>query len=257
MFDVSFSWLLTNLAAAVLLPPLNGLLPMVLGLLAMRRRPRLARLFIATGLVLIALQSLGLVSRALTAPLEAAYPPIRPAGMARIDVDAIVVLGAGRYRNGPEFGEDDVGGGALDRLRYAAMLARESGKPLLVTGGAPDGGSISEAEAMRRSLERDFRVKVRWLESASNNTLENARYSANLLQAEGVKRVALVTHAWHMPRSVGAFQAAGFSVLPAPTAYSSLRALTAFDFVPSAGALQGSARALHEWIGILWYRLRH
>lgn len=257
MFDVSFSWLLNNLIAALLLPPLNALLPMVAGLLLMRRRPRGARFFVAFGIVLLALQSLGIVSRALTAPLEAKHPPIRVAEVARIEVDAIVVLGAGRYRDAPEFGEDDVAGGALDRLRYAAVLARASGKPLLVTGGAPDGGKTTEAEAMRRSLARDFGVKVRWLESASDNTRENARLTAKLLLPEGKKRVAVVTHAWHMPRSVEAFETAGFSVLPAPTAFSSARGFSVFDFVPSAGALAGSSRALHEWIGILWYRIRN
>lgn len=257
MFDVSFSWLLTNLLAALLLPPLNGLLPMIVGMLVMRRKPGWARFFVASGIVLLALQSLGVVSRALTVPLEAKHPPIRPTEMARIDVDAIVVLGAGRYRDAPEFGEDDVAGPALDRLRYAAMLARASGKPLLVTGGAPDGGKTTEAEAMRRSLARDFGVKVRWLESASDNTRENAQLTAKLLLPEGHKRVAVVTHAWHMPRSVAAFEAAGLSVLPAPTAFSSACGFSVFDFIPSAGAFAGSARALHEWIGILWYRIRN
>lgn len=253
---MSFSWLLTNLLAAVLLPPFNGLLLAGVGILLWRARPRLARFLVISGVLLITVLSLGVVARALLVPLEAKYPAIAPASLGKLDAEAIVVLGANRYRGAPEFSEDDVIGPALDRLRYAALLARQSKKPLLLTGGVPDGGDKSEAEAMRASLARDFGVSVRWLESASANTLENAKLSAEILLPAGIKRVALVTHAWHMPRSVAAFEAAGLSVLPAPTGYTSVGALTALDFVPRAGAMQGSARALHEYIGQAWYVLR-
>ena len=253
---MSISWLLTSLIAAILLPPLNGLLLAALGIVLWRARPRLARFLVIAGVLLVTALSLGVVARALLVPLEAKYPALNSAALDKLDADAIVILGASRYRGSPEFSEDDVIGPALDRLRYGALLARQSKKPLLVTGGAPDGGDKSEAQAMRDSLQRDFGVPVRWLESASDNTLENARLSAELLRGGGVRRIALVTHAWHMPRAVAAFEAAGLSVLPAPTGYLSVGALTPLDFVPRAGSLSSSARALHEWIGQAWYALR-
>lgn len=253
---MSLSWLLTNLLASILLPPFNGLLLAGLGILLWYRRPRLARFLVIFGVLLVTALSLGVVARALLVPLEAKYPALEPAMLEKLDVDAIVILGASRYRGAPEFSEDDVIGPALDRLRYGALLARQSKKPLLVTGGAPDGGPRSEADAMQASLARDFGVSVRWLESASGNTLDNARLSAEILQSARIRRVALVTHAWHMPRAVAAFEAAGLSVLPAPTGYLSVGPITALDFVPRAGALHGSARALHEWIGQAWYALR-
>jgi uncharacterized SAM-binding protein YcdF (DUF218 family) len=253
---MSLSWLLTNLLASLLLPPFNGLLLAGIGILLWRARPRLARFLVISGVLLITVLSLGVVARALLVPLEAKYPALAPASLDKIDADAIVVLGAGRYRGSPEFSEDDVIGAALDRLRYGALLARKSKKPLLVTGGAPDGGNKSEAEAMRDSLQRDFGVPVRWLESASANTQENAKLSAGILLPAGIKRVALVTHAWHMPRSVAAFEATGLSVLPAPTGFLSVEPLTVLDFMPRAGDMQRSARALHEYIGQAWYALR-
>ncbi|MFA7293286.1 MAG: YdcF family protein [Rhodocyclaceae bacterium] len=253
---MSFSWLITNLLAAILLPPFNGLLLAGLGIVFWHTRPRLARFLVIAGVLLVTALSLGVVARALLVPLEAKYPALAIGSLDKLDAEAIVVLSAARYRGTPEFSEDDVIGPALDRLRYAALLARQSKKPLLVTGGAPDGGTRSEAEAMRVSLERDFGVSVRWLESASDNTLENARLSAEMLRTAGVQRIALVTHAWHMPRAVAAFEAAGLKVLPAPTGYMSVGQLTALDFVPRAGALHASTRALHEWIGQAWYALR-
>lgn len=253
---MSLSWLLNNLLSALLLPPLNGLLPVLLGVVLWRSRSRLARSLVILGVLLLGALSLGVVARALLAPLEAKHPPLAPAAWARLPVDAVVVLGAGRYRSPPEFAADDVAGPALERLRYGALLARASGRPLLVTGGAPDGGQRSEGEAMRDALQRDFGVGVRWVESASANTAENARLSATQLLPQGARRIALVTHAWHMPRAVAAFERAGFVVLPAPTAYRALRPLLPTDFVPRAGAMNESSVALHEWIGIAWYALR-
>lgn len=253
---MSISWLITNLLAALILPPFNGLLLAGIGILLWRSRPRFARFLVIAGVLLITTLSLGVVARALSAPLEAKYPALPFNALEKLDAEAIVVLGAGRYRGSPEFAEDDVIGPALDRLRYAALLARKSKKPLLVTGGAPDGGERSEAEAMRTALARDFGVPVRWVESASDDTLENARRSAEILLPAGIKRIALVTHAWHMPRAVAAFENAGLVVLPAPTGYQSVAPLSMLDFVPRAAAMQASARALHEWIGQAWYALR-
>lgn len=254
---MSLSWLFNGIVSALLLPPLNGLLLVLVGLLALPRRPRLGRLLVVSGVLVVSLLSLGVVARALLVPLEARHPPFNPDAPERASIGAVVVLGGGRYRNAPEFGDDDIAGAALDRLRYAALLARHLQRPLLVTGGAPEGGGRSEAEAMQRSLQRDFGVQVRWLENRSVNTAENARLSADILAAAGVSRVVLVTHAWHMPRAVLAFSATGLDVVPAPTVYSSTGAVTPLHFVPRAAAMQESARAMHEWIGIAWYHLRH
>lgn len=254
---MSFSWLINNLLATLLLPPLNGLLLAFLGILLWHRRPRFARFLVVSGVVVLTALSLGVVARALLVPLEARHPALSVGKLDQLDADAIVVLGASRYRGGPEFDKDDVAGPALDRLRYGALLARQSQKPILVTGGLPDGGGRPEGVAMAESLQRDFGIAARWIESASDNTAENASHSAEMLFPEGIRRIALVTHAWHMPRAVTAFERAGFEVLAAPTAYWSVRQLTPLDFVPRAGAMQSTTVALHEWLGMLWYRLRY
>ncbi len=247
---MSLTVLLTNLVASLLLPPLNGLLPTVLGWWLWRRRPDFARLLVLAGVLLIVIQSLPVVGTLLTRGLEA-----RPLDLKRANAQAIVVLGGGRYREAPEYGGDTVSGGGLVRLRYAARLYRATGLPLLVTGGKPDGGELSEAETMRRVLVNEFGIPVKWSEGESENSRESAVRTAKLFRKIGISRVLLVTHAVHMRRAAQAFAAEGLEVVPAPTDFTG-GPLTPLDFIPHAGGLATTGSALHEWIGILWYRLR-
>ena len=168
--------------------------------------------------------------------------------------DAIVILGGGTYFNAPEYAGDTVNGNTLARLRYGAQLYRATHLPIAVSGGSPNGGR-PEAELMRASLEQDFAVPVRWVESHSRNTDENARASRALLP-HSVQTIFLVTQAWHLRRARYAFQRAGFTVIPAGTDYCLTRQTQLLDFVPQPQALLNSYLAFHEAIGLIWYRLK-
>jgi len=246
-------WLITNAIAAFLMPPGSLLLAAALGALVALRRPRLGRALIALALVSIWILSTPFVSGALVRSLEPA--PGDP--LADRSGQAIVVLGGGTYFSAPEYGgQDTVSRHTLVRLRYARYLHQALKKPLLVTGGAPLGNATSEAQQMKQVLENDFQVPVQWAEPGSNNTLENARLSRRLLGAAGVRRIYLVTHAWHMPRARLVFESAGFAVIPAPTAFSTRFKTTLLDFLPNAAALYDSRIFFHEAIGLGWYHLR-
>lgn len=247
------SWFITNLISAFLLPPLSLLLAALLGLLLFRSYPRLGRTLLIGSLALLWLCSTPYFAEGAMHLLESRYGAVdtrtQPA-------DAIVVLGGGTYFHAPEYGADTVSEFTLARLRYAARLQRETGKPLLVTGGKPLGNDLSEAQQMKAVLEQEFKVPVRWAEGASDNTLENARYSHELLQQASIRRIYLVTHAWHMSRSILAFRAAGFDVVPAPTAFTTRYQTDLLSFIPRAEALRNSKFFVHELIGLLWYRLK-
>lgn len=245
-------WLITNAIAAFLVPPGSLLLLAAIGGLVALRRPRLGRSLVALSLIALYLLSTPFLADELRKTLEPA--PRDP--LADKSGQAIVVLGGGTYFSAPEYARDTVSSSTLVRLRYTAHLHRALGKPVLVTGGAPQGNPVSEAEQMKQALETDFRVPVQWVEQASNNSLENARLSYRLLNAAGVKRIYLVTHAWHISRAQLAFERAGFSVIPAPTGYTTRYEVTALDFLPDAIALSRSRDFFHEWIGIGWYHLR-
>jgi len=247
------SWFLTNLIGTLLLPPLDLLLLALLGLWLWHRRPLIARLLLTASVSLLWLLSTPYFAEAMLQSLEGnPYVPDTKKPIA----DAIVVLGASTYFHAPEYGGDTVGKYTLERLRYAAKLYRATLKPILVTGGKPLGNSLSEADQMKQVLEQEFNVPVQWTEGASDNTLENAGLSRQLLKQSGITRIYLVTHAWHMPRAVQAFQAAGFQVVPAPTAYTTRYQTDLLAFVPNAAALHDSGIFMHELIGMWWYQLK-
>ena len=247
------SWFFTNLISEFLLPPLDLLLFAALGLWLWNKRPLIARTLLTASVILLWLLSTPYFAEALLHGLEGEpYVTDTKKPLA----DAIVVLGGGTYFHAPEYGADTVSMESLVRLRFAAKLQRETGKPILVTGGAPLGNSTSEAEQMKQVLVQEFNVPVQWAETASDNTLENARLSRQLLKQAGITRIYLVTHAWHMPRAVQAFQSAGFQVVPAPTAYTTRYQTDLLAFVPNVYALRDSRIFMHELIGMFWYQLK-
>jgi len=248
------SWLATKTVSIFLLPPLNLLLLSGLGILLLSRRPRLGRALILAAWLLLYGLSTPFIGDTLLQSLEQT-PPLRLENTATSNIDAIVVLSGGVYCSAPEYGGDDITGSVLERLRYTARLYRATNKPILVSGGKPQ-STIPESTIMKEVLENDFHIPVQWVEDRSINTLENARFSAALLQQHGIHTIYLVTHSWHMPRAVSAFEKAGLTVVPAPTVFTTQCRINWLDFLPSSRALQMSSRATHEWIGQLWYWLQ-
>lgn len=165
--------------------------------------------------------------------------------------EAIVILGTGVLGNTPEYEmEPQPGALLIQRLRYGLKLQKETGLPILVTGGSRYG--INESQVMQTFLE-EHGAKVQWMEASSRTTRDNAKNSAALL---GDKHILLVTHAWHMPRAASAFEKAGFTVTAAPTARLGTRlSLSRLEaWLPDARYLRKSQLALHEYVGMVWYR---
>ena len=172
-----------------------------------------------------------------------------------IEADAIVVFAGDVDCDPPEYGPDQPGAISLQRCRYGAALARRTGLPLLISGGVlrPDRRPV--ALVLRDFVADELGVPVRWTEERSHTTRENARFSAEILKANGIQRIALVTHAWHMPRAIAVCEDVGLTVLPAPTAAATPPANLRDALVPRASAFQHSYWALHEWVGRAWYSL--
>lgn len=251
---IAMSWFATNFIADFLLPPLNLLLVLALGFFLLYRRRKLAKPLLIIAFALLWIASMPYFAGGALHLLEERTTVL---GKGLPPGDAIVILGGGSYFRAPEYtGQDTVNEQTLQRLRYGAWLQRETGKPILVTGGRPSGNRLSEAQQMRAALEQDFRVPVHWTEETSDNTLENAYHSFRMLQAQDVSRIYLVTHAWHMPRAAEVFRRAGFAVIEAPTGYTTDYRTDVRDFLPHPDALNDSRTFMHEVIGLAWYRLK-
>ena len=225
------------------LPPTSLIVLTLVGaMLLKRRRGAGIALIVCCQLLLLGL-SLPVVANALVRTLEPS-----PASIADVRrAQAIVVLGGGRNRSAVEWGGETVNALTLQRARYGAKLARESGLPLYVTGGKPDGGDHAEATLMRDVLTTEFNVPVKWVDTSADTTRDNAHAAARDLQPLGVTRIALVTDAMHMPRSQRLFELSGFAVVPAATNYTGQRPFAPYQLVPGPRALRESHFALREW----------
>ena len=196
--------------------------------------------------------SMGVVRNLLIKPLELKYPPFDPVEILKDDV--IVVLGGGVVAPSPEEqGESSLAKDSLKRLIYGFRIQKQTGLPIIVSGGKPLGGRAdSFAQAAGKLLE-EFGVEESaiLLESTSRTTLENAK---RVKESYDPSRVVLVTSAHHMPRSARTFRRAGMEVIPAPTDYKAAPTPFRFwDFLPAAQALRDSIRALHEYVGLVYY----
>ncbi|OWW20402.1 YdcF family protein [Noviherbaspirillum denitrificans] len=242
----------------LILPPASLFILFVAGVLLAKRYVGAGRMIAASAIALLYLLCSGFGTLVFVAPLEALTSPLSSSNAK--GAQAIVVLAAGRIADAPEYGgaeqPDYI---ALARLRYAARLQRETGLPILVSGGngTEDGRFKPKALAMKRALEEEFGVPVRWVEPASANTAQNAEFSARSLKQENIRRILLVTDAMHMPRAVMAFKGEGLEVVAAPTVFfgSTMRAW--LYPLPTAENLRRTYYALYEWIGLVWYKLRN
>jgi len=243
------------LLKTLLLPPGVLFLLLILAWWLRRTRPRLAAVCFVAGLGGLWLMSLPVVVEWAARRLEqvAPLPQTQWATLSQ-QADAIVVLGSGRERSAPTWGADAPTGIGLERMRLAARLAKASGLPLLTSGGLHFGEPPSEAFIMAQSLQEDFGVSVRWQEGLSRTTWENATMSAEVLHPLGIKRVVLITQAWHMPRARWSFEQAGFTVIAAPVGFLGVDNARPFGgWLPESRVFTQSGVLLNEAAGLLVY----
>ena len=253
---------LSKLAGSMMRPSAVMVALILLGLAllwAARRRPALVRwgrLSLGLGLAIVLAAALTPVGRLALLALETRFPVADPASPPPV---GIVLLG------GPTDARAEATIGTAKFLRGAeavvetARLARKyPDVPIVLTGTGPvgpDGVDYSEAASMMRLLEEMGVARDRLvLERRARDTWENARFSHEMVRPAPGARWLLVTASWHMPRSIGAFRAAGWDGVvahptPGETATGDLwRPPVGYGFT----ILDLAAR---EWQGLIGYRL--
>jgi uncharacterized SAM-binding protein YcdF (DUF218 family) len=249
-------------------PPGGFLLLGLFGLLMLRRHQRLGMYLTASGFGLLYVASMPVTGQVLMNWLEpdtalSAEQVVQNTVQNIKPPQAIVILGAGRREDAVEYAGDTLDAFALERVRYGVWLARRTLLPILVSGGLADKEVKSEAELMKQLIESEYALPVRWIETESHNTYENAVGAVKIFKAEGIQSIYLVTHAYHMKRSMAAFKKVGekmgLTVTAAPTVFKrrSKEGVEIRHFLPSSKALRYTALAFHEWVGMAWYWLRY
>ena len=253
------------LAGVLLMPPVPLLALLLLGLWLRRRQ-------LLPGVLLISLAMAGLwlaECRVSGDWLQAHWlrpPPALDAAdlaatkrtlAARHSV--VLVLGGGLEVYAPEYGEADLSDHSHRRLSYALWLGRRLELPVMFSGGAgrSQRAELAEATVAARVAEREQGRVLRWLETTSADTRGNARASLPMLAREGLTDVLLVTHAWHMPRALRAFEEAAalsgakLRFVPAPVGAAASSDAPLLDWFPSNDGHRLVRDVVHELLGLL------
>lgn len=241
------------LLTALTLPPASSMLLMLAGTLIFGRTRTLGRGLFWIGLISAWLLSCNLTAVFLANNLLTQSPPVSAAHLKKERVQAIVVLGGGMQRSSPEYGSPQLSAPSLVRVRYGAWLAGQTGLPLGFSGGvgwASMGTTATTEASGAAQVFKEFGQSVRWSEDQSRDTAESALRTRQLLKKDGIEKIALVTHSWHMPRSVSAFEEAGFTVVPAPTSFIQPNSRDVLEWLPSSEGILNSRSVIREWLGI-------
>jgi uncharacterized SAM-binding protein YcdF (DUF218 family) len=230
----------------------------LLGLLLLfTSRVRLASFLVVTSLVLLAIVGFSPLGNVLILPLEQRFPPWDPS---RGPPDGIVVLGGAivpdvsAARNAAALND------GAERITVTAELARRYPRARIIFAGGsnalvfdePIEAAIAIREFEALGIDRD-RITA---EEQSRNTVENAVFSRLIADPKPGERWLLVTSAYHMPRAMGVFRAAGFPIEAYPVDWRTRGMIDLLRGFPSLG--EGLARtdtAVREWAGLLAYRL--
>ncbi|MEM9219780.1 MAG: YdcF family protein [Cyanobacteria bacterium P01_F01_bin.150] len=238
---------------------------LLLTLIFVWQRPRLAALCSGISLMVLLTMSSGVVADALLRSLEWQNIPEDPLPGA----DAIVVLGgAVRAQEHPRPWVEVAEAG--DRPLYGSRLYLQRKAPVIIFSGGriPWYGGYG---ATPESTDMAEIAKVMGVPSSailedktSLNTRQNAENVKKIVEAKGINSILLVTSAAHMPRSLRIFRKLGMNVIPAPTDFLTTKAPSGqetnvrilINSLPDAGRLFESTRALKEYIGTFVYWLR-
>lgn len=246
--------------SVLILPPLPLLALLALGAALQPRRRRLGSALLLIAALMVWLMCTHAAAKLLSRAVLQPSPVLHAA-----DIDAlrdaprsaIVVLGGGRQTLAPEYGQASLNARSLQRLRYGIWLSRQTGLPLAFSGGVGHGADRgpSEAELAAQTAAQEFGHPLRWQETSSRDTRENARQTLAVLNAAQLEQIVLVTHGYHMRRALRNFEAAaqgsGLRIQPAPMGGPASPALSPSDWLPTASGFEHTRVTLHEWFGLL------
>jgi uncharacterized SAM-binding protein YcdF (DUF218 family) len=252
--------------SALLLPPVPWLVLALLGARFILWRRGLGWLLVLLSVLGLWLSACSAVGDWLQAHLLSPPPALTADALADLKRAAvrpgvaIVVLGGGREARAPEYGVASLSPLSLERLRYGIWLGRETGAPVMFSGGLGHAAQpgATEAEIAAEIAAREFVRPLRWTESKARDTRENAVFTTTLLREQGIRQLVIVTHGWHMPRALRAFKQVAdhdkltWELVPAPMGLGQRVERPALRWMPSSEGFMSVRAVLRERFG-LWF----
>lgn len=232
------------------------LLLLVMGLLTLvfSRSRKIATAFVGVALVILFVFSIEVTSHSLLRPLEVQAGPFAdPAELEKQGVKFVVVMGGSFVEGG--FPPAETWGTSIPRVMEGIRLAKGIPGCKLLLSGASVPGRRSDAHAMsllpqEMGLPTDSLIIM----TTARDSDDEAKHFSGLL---GKHPFAVVTSAYHMPRSVKMFKKYGASPIPSPCDFRTLRQMPFFSgYLPSGMNFSNSQRAIHEYFGLMWFDLK-
>ena len=242
---------------SALLNPVNAILVLLcLGLLVLRRRStsKMGFRFVLLGAICLAVLSIPVTGFLMVGALESrAGSYCDPAELQEMGVRYIVVLGAAVVTR--EFSPADRMGDAIFRFLEAYRLWKGVPGAKLVLSGGSTPLRKSQAGAMVEFPEQiGVPREALVLETKAWNTEDEARLFRKVV---GDEPFALVTSAMHMPRARMLFEGLGLRPVSCPCEFTTRVPPPFYTMlIPSSDGLQMVHSAFHEYLGVLWYRLK-
>jgi len=226
-------------------------------LLLLLRRQSAGSLVLTFGILLLLVFGYSPAGNVLMLTLTERFPAWQSDGR---DPDGIIVLGGAIDQEASAARGTVEMNGASERMTSTVELAKRFPHARIVFSGGSGNlieNPLPEAPMAGEWLQRFGVAADRiTLESGSRTTDENAAFTRRILMPKPGERWLLVTSAFHMPRAIGAFRAAGFDVEAYPVDWRTRGWSDAgrpFDLLSSG--LARTDVAIHEWTGLIGYWL--
>lgn len=205
--------------------------------------------------LLLIVFSTGIGVKLLVIPLENYGTEVSNFDNRNIEEIPVVVLGGGlNYKVGDN--STQLSNISMLRLLKGIVIADQNNMPLLYSDRVQINHTKSNQSKVDIELLNRYSDIELIIEDESKNTYENGYNTKKWMDIKNYKKIYLVTSAIHMKRATKVFDKFNINYIPVVANYSHSHQLLWLDYLPNRGSLTSNMKALHEWIGLFWYKIR-
>jgi uncharacterized SAM-binding protein YcdF (DUF218 family) len=247
-------FILSKILLFVLLPIYWIIAFLIAGLLV--KKPKLQKRLLLAGVLLLYLFSMPVLLKGFQSVWDVKPYPANDT----TKYSCAIVLGG--FSSGNKKGQGNFNGSADRFIQGTKLVVSNQASHILISGGTGElvPNTFREATWVRTQLLK-FNVpdSAILVENRSKNTIENARFSKELLQQKRLPPpYLLVTSSYHMRRSLMIFKNAGIPVVPYTCNYLYGEIEYGFsDFLPEANTLTRWESYIKEVVGYAVNYFKH